>query len=312
MPSPGQAISQRPSVRHYLLLGALASAWGSSFLFVELGLADLPPVMVALARTAVAAGLLYAVARRQGHNLPSPGRQWLILAVLAVVGHALPFFLIAQAQTQLDSNLAGIFIGATPLVTLVVVHFGTKDEKMTKTRIMGVTAGFLGIVVLLGPGAVASLEGSVLAGAGANLLAQASLFLVGLSFALNALIARRMPPLPPAVAACSVSLLATVVLLPFAFAVDPGLSLRPGWLAVGAVFMLGAVCTGGATLLFFILVQERGANFVMSANYLLPLVALILGVAFLGEQPRPEALLSMALISGGIWLSNRPPSNHRQ
>ena len=63
---------QRPSARHYLLLGGLAFAWGSAFLFVKLGLADLPPIMVTLACTAVAAGLLYAASRRQGHNLPSP------------------------------------------------------------------------------------------------------------------------------------------------------------------------------------------------------------------------------------------------
>ena len=60
---------QRPSARHYLLLGGLAFAWGSAFLFVKVGLA---PIMVTLARTAVATGLLYAASCRQGHNLPSP------------------------------------------------------------------------------------------------------------------------------------------------------------------------------------------------------------------------------------------------
>ena len=306
-----QSMTSRASARHYLLLGALGFSWGSGFLFVELALQDLPPVMIAMGRTAVATAVLYAVARRQGHKLPAltgNGRLWLILAVLAVVGHALPFFLIAQAQTAVDSNLAGIFIGATPLVTLVVVHFGTHDEKMTRTRIMGVCAGFLGIVVLLGPGAGAGLQGGAGdgGGGGSDLLAQALLFLVCFSFASNALIARRMAPLPPAVAAASVSLIATVMLLPFAVAVDPDLSLSPGWQAFVAVFYLGAIGTGAATLLFFILVQQRGANFVISANYLLPLVAMVLGVTFLAEQPRPEALAAMALICGGIWLSNRP------
>ncbi len=303
-----QSMTTRASARHYLLLGALAFSWGSGFLFVELALVDLPPVMVAMGRTAVATGVLYAVARRQGYNLPTltgNGQLWLILATLAVVGHALPFFLMAQAQTELDSNLAGIFIGATPLVTLLVVHFGTHDEKMTRTRIMGVAAGFLGIVVLLGPGAVAGLQNEV-GNERAGLLAQIFLILVCFSFATNALIARRMTPLSPAVAAASVSLIATVILLPFAIAVDPDLSLSPSWLAIGAVFFLGAIGTGAATLLFFILVQQCGANFVISANYLLPLVAMVLGVTFLAEQPRPEALVAMALICGGIWLSNRP------
>ena len=303
-----QSMTSRASARHYLLLGALAFSWGSGFLFVELALLDLPPVMIAMGRTAVATAVLYAVALLQGHSLPAltGNRQlWLILTALAVVGHALPFFLMAQAQTDVDSNLAGIVIGATPLVTLVVVHFGTHDEKMTRTRIMGVAAGFLGIVVLLGPGALAGLRGGA-GDVGSDLLAQTLLVLVCFSFAFNALIARRMAPLPPAVAAASVSLIATVMLLPVAIAVDPDLSLSPGWQAIGAVFFLGAIGTGAATLLFFILVQQRGANFVISANYLLPLVAMVLGVAFLAEQPRPEAFGAMALICGGIWLSNRP------
>ena len=133
------------------------------------------------------------------------------------------FFLIAQAQTQLDSNLAGIFIGATPLATLAVVHFGTRDEKMTRTRVIDVGVGFMGIVIFLGHDAISSVN----AGVGTDLLAQGALLLVCLSFALNALIARRMAPLPPAVAACSISLLATAMLLPFAIATDPGREPEP-------------------------------------------------------------------------------------
>ena len=133
------------------------------------------------------------------------------------------FFLIAQAQTQLDSNLAGIFIGATPLATLAVVHFGTRDEKMTRTRVIDVGVGFMGIVIFLGHDAISSVN----AGVGTDLLAQGALLLVCLSFALNALIARRMAPLPPAVAACSISLLATAMLLPFAIATDPGREPKP-------------------------------------------------------------------------------------
>ena len=90
------------------------------------------------------------------------------------------------------------------------------------------------------------------------------------------------------------------------------MNLSPGWLAIGTVFALGSICTGLAILLFFILVQERGANFIISANYLLPLVAMVLGVAMLAERPRPEALLATALICGGIWLSNRPQLKLRQ
>ena len=95
-----QSMTSRASARHYLLLGALAFSWGSGFLFVELALLDLPPVMIAMGRTAVATAVLYAAALRQGHSLPAltgNGQLWLILPALAVVGHALPFFLMAQA-----------------------------------------------------------------------------------------------------------------------------------------------------------------------------------------------------------------------
>ena len=83
------------------------------------------------------------------------------------MNNSLPFFLIAQAQTQLDSNLAGIFIGAMLLATLPVVHSGNRDEKMTRTRVIDVGVGFMGIVIFLGHDAISSVN----AGVGTDLLA---------------------------------------------------------------------------------------------------------------------------------------------
>ena len=102
-------------------------------------------------------------------------------------------------------------------------------------------------------------------------------------------------------------ILGVVLMFPIAVAVDPSLTARPSLPAIGAVVGLGVISTAAAALLFFVLVRTAGATFVVSANYLTPLMALSLGVLLLGERPGLDALVAFALICGGIWIANRRP-----
>jgi len=286
-----------PTPRHFLLLLLLSFAWGSAFYLIKLAIADLSPATVNLGRMAVAALALLLLIRYRRLALPSEGIAWVYLTIIAILGNALPYWLIAEAETTVDSGLASILIGATPLVTMVFAHFATQDERLTTNRILGFCLGFAGLVALIGP--------EVLAGIGDDLIAQSLLLLACVSFAANALVARRMPPVPVPVSGFCMCLIGTAIMFPFAIASEPVFSVQPGWAAIAGLVGLGVVSTAAATLLFFTLVREVGATFVVSANYLTPLVALTAGMALLGERPGVNAFIAFALICGGIWLANR-------
>ena len=286
-----------PSPRAYGLLLLLAAAWGMAFYFIKLALPTMTPAAMNMGRLGVAAAVLFLVMQARREKLPPWGPVWGYLAAVAVLGNALPYFLIAHAEQSVPSGLAAILTGATPLITMALAHFATRDEQMTWRKLAGLVTGFAGLIVLFGP--------SALSGVGADLFAQGLLLLTCLSFAGNAIVARRMPPLPLATTCFAMTLIGTVVMFPFAMAADPGLSHGPDLAAILAVLGLGLITTAAAALLFFTLVREAGAVFVVSANYLTPLVALALGALLLGERPEPEALIAFALICAGIWLANR-------
>jgi drug/metabolite transporter (DMT)-like permease len=287
-----------PTLRHFALLILLSIAWGTAFLFIKIALASLTPETINLGRMGVAALALFLLIRYRRLALPPMGIVWAFLTAVAILGNTLPYWLIAVAEKRVDSGLASILIGATPLVTMVMAHFATHDERLTPQRILGFCLGFAGLVVLFGP--------KVLAGIGEDLIAQSLLLLACVSFSLNALVARRMPPVAVAISGFGMCVIGTAIMFPFAVASTPVLDIQPGLPEIAAIVGLGVISTAAATLLFFTLVREVGATFVVSANYLTPLVALTAGVLLLGERPEADALIAFALICGGIWLANRP------
>ena len=286
-----------PGIRAFAMLLLLAACWGVAFYFFKLALPTMTPTAINLGRLGVAAAALFVLMRARREPWPPWGPVWGYLIAVSLLGNTIPYLLIAEAERSVPSGLAAILTGATPLITMALAHVATQDEKMSWRKLAGLASGFVGLVILFGPQA--------LGGVGDDLIAQGLLLLVCLSFACNAIVARRMPPLPLVTTTSAIALIGAVVMFPVALVADPGLGLAPDLPAVFAVLGLGLITTAAAGLLFFDLVRRVGATFVVSANYLTPLVALVLGVLLLGERPEPEVLVAFALICAGIWLANR-------
>lgn len=288
--------NRRADAGDYLLLVLLAFGWGSSFLAIKLAVGSVSPATITLGRMAISAGFLFLLVKRRGLALPTDAPTWWCLAGVALFGNALPFFLIAAAEEHVDSGLAAILIGATPLFTILLAHRYTADEKLSPRRLIGVGIGFLGLIALVGRDA--------LRGLGDDIGAQALLLAAALSFAVNAVVARRMPPRPHLVSGFAVSLCATAMLFPFAMAADGTDAGAPDWPAVLGIVWLGLVSTAGATIAFFALIRRAGAGFTAQGNYLVPMIAVILGVAVLDEQPAWNHLAALALILLGLLVAN--------
>ncbi|HEV7819735.1 MAG TPA: DMT family transporter, partial [Burkholderiales bacterium] len=118
-------------VRNWTLLLALVAMWGSSFMFMKIGVATVAPATLVASRVLLAAIVLYVVMRARGLPLPAWGKQWIPYAALGILGNCLPFFLISWSQQYIDSALAGILISVMPLATLVLAHFLVAGERMT-------------------------------------------------------------------------------------------------------------------------------------------------------------------------------------
>jgi drug/metabolite transporter (DMT)-like permease len=294
MASP--AIARARPLAHWGLLLALSSMWGSSFLMMKIAVAALPPSAVASGRLVLAAAVLGAVVAVSGRRLPRSPRAWGFFLAMAVVGNAVPFWLIAFGQQSIDSGLAGILMAVMPLTTIVLAHFLVDGERLTGAKAGGFVLGFLGIVVLMGPEALRGLGGP-------EPIAQLAVLSAAICYACNSIIARRRPQDGDAVMAATVVMgIGAVLMLPLGLPAMP----RPVDVPLAsalALLALGVISTALATVVYFKLIAAAGPSFLSLINYLIPLIAVVLGMIALGERPEPNALVALGLILAGIALA---------
>ncbi len=279
----------------WLFLLALVAMWGSSFMFNRIAVVSLPPWTVVAGRIGIAALVLTIIVHALGKRLPPLGRVWVPYAVIALVGNTIPFYLITWGQLVVESALAGILMAVMPLATMVLAHFLVSGEHLTRERVTGFTLGFAGIVLLMGPAALAGIGGETL-----RVVSQLAVLGGALCYALQSVLARLMLKGDLIVAAAATLLVASFMVVPVALWVDRPWTLAPSGASAAAVLWLGVAPTALATILYFMLIRSAGPTFMSLVNYLSPGVALLLGLWVMGEQPHANAYFGLALILTGI------------
>jgi drug/metabolite transporter (DMT)-like permease len=286
------------------LLLTLVALWGSSFLLVRVSLDAFTPVAVTAGRLLIGAGVLALALTLHRRRLPCSVQAWIFFSAMAVVGNALPFFLIAWGQREIPSGLTGILMAVMPLVVLVLAHFLVAGERLTPRRVAGFAIGFAGVLVLTGPEARAAMVGRE-----ASFISQLAVLAAAVCYGVAAIIARRGPPLDPVVTAGAVLGIAGVLV--GAFLVAAGLRAGPAAATHASVSLapalsmlaLGALSTGLATVVYFNLVARAGPTFLSLINYLIPVWAVVLGALVLGERLPTRAFAALAMILAGVVIA---------
>ena len=281
------------SAADWLLLVVLSLLWGGSFFFAKVAVGELPPLTLALGRVAIAATILAALAGLRGEQLAPLLQAWPAFAVLGLLNCTLPFSLIFWAQMHIPSGLASILNATTPILTVLVAHVATADEKLTAAKLVGVIAGFIGVTVMLGRDAVAADS--------AGIWPQLACLAAALSYAIAGVCGRRLARLPPMTAATGQLIAATVLVLPFAAVVDrPWTLALPSPSALGALLSLAAISTALAYVIYFRILAQAGATNLLLVTFLIPVSAILLGTALLGERLARHHLAGMTTIALGV------------
>lgn len=281
------------SSRDWGILTILALVWGSSFFLIELGLTGFGPLTLVFLRIALAIPLMVVAMRMAGQRLPRDGRSWWQLTVIGFLNLAFSQALFFWAQTRIDSGLASILNATVPLWGVVLAHYFTADERATPAKLLGVTIGFGGLVVMVGPDA--------LAGVGQDVPAQLACLLATVCFAAAAVYARRLGGhVQPLAAATGQMMTAAAMLLPLPLFFETPFAAEPSITAIAALLTLAIVATSFTYLLYFRLIATAGASNAMLIALLMPPVAILLGVLFLNESLSNGQIMGMALILTGL------------
>jgi drug/metabolite transporter (DMT)-like permease len=270
------------------LLLALAAIWGASFLFIKLGVDEVEPAVVVLGRIAVGFAVLVPVVLARG-AMPDIRAMWVPFVVLGTLNNAVPYWLLAFAETRIDSGLAAVLQAAAPILTVLLAMRIDPSQRVRGLRLVGIAVGFVGVALLVGV-----QEGGQLVAAFA-VLGAATCYAASALYAGRAV--RSFGPLEVTIGQLAVGLLLAA---PFGLAQLP--SQAPPAKAIAAIVALGALSTGVAYLLYFTLIARAGASRAILVTYLVPAFALVYGTAFLHEPVTVSALLGLVLILGGTAL----------
>ena len=176
---------------------------------------------------------------------------------------------------------------------MLVAHVLLADERMSRTKVMGVSAGFAGIVVLMGPGALRGGDG--------GMAGQIACIGAAVAYALAATFGRRFAKVTPLATATGQVTCSSLLLLPLVCLVDQPWTLSmPGWDVIGSVVGIAAGSTAFAYILYFRILQVAGATNVALVTFLVPVSAIVLGTLILGEILRHEHVAGMILIAAGL------------
>lgn len=285
-------------LKNFLLLVLLAALWGPSFLFIKVAVAEIPPLTLVLGRVGMAAVLLTIFLLVQGKSLPRSRTVWRHLAVMGLVHNTIPFVLFGWGEQYIDSALASILNGTTPLFTIVLAHYFVADDRLTPTKLVGVLIGFAGLMLLITPSLTDGLQVTTL---GLLAIALASLLYgVAIVYSRN-----HLRGLPPLVAPAGQMIMATIYLLPLSLLIDRPFSLpTPSLPVIGSMVALGVLGTAVAFVVYYRLLETAPASYVSMTTYLIPVFGVILGVLVLNEQLTWHAYAGFALILLGVMIVN--------
>lgn len=285
---------------------ALGLIWGASFLLIKVGVAEMTPLQLIAVRVGTAAIALVATLYLTGRRLPGDRATQLKLVVVGLFNIAVPFFLITWGEQSIDSGLATVLNATVPLFSLVIAHFALADEQITPFKVLGLAAGFIGVVIL------ASRSVAVEVAANNSLVGQLAVLGASLSYACTTVFVRRsLRQLKPMVVSTGATLSAALVILVVTLLVD-GL---PDFGAISltanlSVLTLGLVNTYIAFLIYYWIIDTWGATRATLVTYIMPPVGLTLGVIFLAEVLDVTLIVGAVLIVAGVALVNW--RRHRQ
>jgi drug/metabolite transporter (DMT)-like permease len=288
-------INRAMTAAEWGLLLFMSVLWGGSFFFAGVALQALPPLTIVTLRVALAALMLAAALRAFNIALPRERAVWRAFFGMGLRNNVVPFCLIVWSQTHIASGLAAILGATTPFATAIVAHWATADEKLTARRVAGVLVGLVGVVVMIGPDA--------LAGLGADVLAELAVLGAALSYAFAGVYGRRFKPMgvTPIQTAAGQVTASAVMLVPLALAVDQPWTLAlPGLPVWGAIFGIAALSTALGYVVYFRILASAGATNVLLVTFLNPVTAILLGTLVLGERLDGRHALGMALIGLGL------------
>ena len=293
----GEQATRTPYSCEIGLLMLLAVLWGIPYALTKIALETIPPVTLVAARVSLAAAVLWAIVFVLRRKIPS--RRGFVgpLFLQGCLGCLIPYSLTTWGQQTVDSALAAILNSTSPLFVCLITLIWTRHERVTFMRLLGISAGLGGVIMIAGVGA--------LGGLGRQSAGQFAILLATLSLALSTLYGRRFVEEAPEVIVAGMLTWSAMMLVPLCFIVEEPFNSAPSTASIVALSVNGVLATALGFVLYFRLIRTIGSIGAASVGYLKPGVAVLIGCAMLGEPFTATLAFGLAAVLVGVTLIDR-------
>jgi drug/metabolite transporter (DMT)-like permease len=282
-----------------VLLAILATLWGASYTFIKLGIETIPPVTLIAGRTIVAGAVLLLILRLRGIRMPRDAGTWRRFTVQACLNSAIPFTLIAWAETSVDAGLAVILNSMTPVFTFLITITWSRHEATSVPKMAGVLIGLAGTCAIVGSQAFSHV--------GQELVAQLAVVLATICYAGAAIFGKNFKGLDPMVPAAGSLIAGAALLIPVSLVVDRPWTLEPSINSLLGLAGLALFSTAVAFVIYFRLIRTLGSVGATAQAYLRAPIGVAIGAYFLGERLGATAWIGLVCILVGVALMTIPP-----
>jgi drug/metabolite transporter (DMT)-like permease len=270
--------------------------WGSTWLFIKVGLGSIPPLYGVAIRFTLAASILLAINGFRRKRIPLDRESRFLYAVMGVLSFSVPFALVYWSEQYIPSGLASVLFAVYPFVVAVLSHLMLPHEKMNAFKFLGISLGFVGILVIFW---------SDLHFGDADTLAMGAVVLSTILQGTSLIIVKkRGRHIDPVTLNSGGMLVGLVIMYLMAFFLEDFSAVHFDAPGIGSILYLGTFGTVVTFVAYYWLLKRAEAVYLSLTSLVTPVIALILGAIFLDEKPSGSVFWGAALVLSGILIAN--------
>ena len=283
----------------------LCLIWGTTWIFIKIGLGDLPPIGFAATRFLLSAAIVFLIIKAQKIPLPKTASQWRLIALTGILQFSFNYSSVFWSEQYITSGLAAVLQATITLFGLVLAWIFLPNERITKRKILAVVLGMIGVTVvfidqlrvenwLAFAGCAAIVIGSYCA-------AQASILVKAKAGGIH----------PAALLFCQMLCGLPLIILYSLLVEGTPLNYHWTWTGVMCVLYLTLVGTIAAFWLYYWLLSRIESTKAMMISLVTPLIAVFIGAVTIGEMLPPQTFLggAMIIVSIGLIVFQKRPQS---
>ena len=290
------------------LLVILSAIWGSAFIAIKISLETLNPISVASLRLIVASICLLIFFYYKNYKLNFTKENIYILIGVGIIGNFIPFFLISWAEQYIQSNIAGLLMSIGPIITLVLAHFFTKDDKFTLIKFFSVIVGFVGALFIIDVQALFSLSSD----SQISFIAKIAVILAALGYMISNIMAyNKLEKINTLTITTFATLFGAITSIPFMIYFEYYSPSTISYSSTLSIIYLGVFPTAIAFQFRYYITKKSGPIFLSYVAYLIPAFAVLWGYIILGEKVNPTSLIGILLVLIGVYIGQKKLMNKK-